>query len=265
MDQALKQASFLARYAILRARIAAVRGEPIVVASTHRTASTAVYRALRDAAGARVVKCHRLHEPLMSWRRPDPPIAANGLLRNRMTGDWAVLHGITQPRRPARFVMLVRDPIAVAASMAAFDPPPVGAVGCWPLVDPHARAMKDWFDGDVTPALGWAPWDQPFDTDRKAATWVHGPWTILVMRADLDDDAKARELTEFICRPVTMVRINSAEQRGAGREHALVRERIRALGDDVDLIHRSRFCRHFFTLAELAQQRARWVGSTTPP
>lgn len=260
MQGLAKQASFMVRYAMLRARIAALRDEPVVVASTHRTASTAVYRSLRVAIGSRAFKCHRLHEPLMSWSHPVPRLSTDSILRNRMTGDWAVLHGITQPRRPARFVMMVRDPIAVAASMAAFEPPGDGAA--WPLIPPYANAMTDWFDADVRPALGWSPWGARFDTERKAMVVQHAPWTILVLRADLDDDAKARELSAFVGSPVRMVRVNSAEQRGAGASHDKVRDRISRLPDEIDRVHGSRLCSHFFTPAEIAAQRSRWLGAT---
>ena len=258
MHGPLKQASFLARYAMLRARLAALRHEPVIVASTHRTASTAVYRALRLALGGRVFKCHRLHQPLMSWNRPNPRLSPDGILRDRMTGDWAVLHGITRPGRPARFVMMVRDPVAVAASMAAFEPTQDDPT--WPLVQPYSNAMTDWFDADVLPALGWGPWDARFDTHRKAMIVHHSPWSILVLRADLDDGSKERELSAFVNADVRMVRVNSAEQRGAGSFHAAVRERIRHLPEEIDRIHRSRLCSHFFTPAELSAQRSRWLG-----
>ncbi len=258
MHGPLKQASFLARYAMLRARLAALRSEPIIVASTHRTASTAVYRALRLALGRRVFKCHRLHQPLMSWNRPDPQVTPDGMLRNRMTGDWAGLRGVTLPRRPARFVMMVRDPVAVAASMAAFEP--VGPDPAWPLVHPHSSAMTEWFDADVAPALGWSPWNDRFDANRKAMLVHHAPWRILVMRADLDDAAKERELSAFVEAPVRMVRINSAEQRGAGPSHAKVIEKIRHRPDEVDRILGSRLCTHFFSRNELKALRGRWLG-----
>ncbi|MDI9410229.1 MAG: putative capsular polysaccharide synthesis family protein [Bacteroidia bacterium] len=258
MRDAAKQVTFFIRYAMLRARLAALREEPVVVASTHRTASTAVYRSLRVAIGSRVFKCHRLHEPLMSWKRPDPSVSADGMLRNRMTGDWAVLHGITQPRRPARLVMMVRDPVAVAASMAAFEPVQNGAA--WPLVQPFSNAMTDWFDADVLPALGWSPWNEPFDTERKAMLVDQSPWRILVLRADLDDGSKERELSRFVGATVRMVRVNSAEQRGAGSSHAKVLARLSQLPDEIDRVHRSKLCAHFFSPAELAAQRARWLS-----
>jgi len=260
MHGPIKQASFFLKYAMLRARLAAVRGEPVVVASTHRTASTAVYRSLRMAIGSRVFKCHRLHEPLMSWNRPDPLLTAEGFLRSRTSGDWAVLHGITQPRRPARLVMMVRDPVAVAASMAAFEPVQNGA--SWPLVPPFSNAMTDWFDTDVLPSLGWSPWNEPFDTERKAMLVDQPPWRILVLRADLDDDSKGRELSRFVGATVQMVRVNSAEQRGVGSSHAKALARLSQLPDEIDRIHRSKFCSHFFTPGELAAQRSRWLGQS---
>ena len=260
MHGPIKQASFFLKYAMLRARLAAVRGEPVVVASTHRTASTAVYRSLRMAIGSRVFKCHRLHEPLMSWNTPNPLLTAEGILRSRMSGDWAVLHGITQPRRPARFVFMVRDPIAVAASMAALGRPEEGQA--WPMVPPYSKSMTDWFDADVLPALGWSPWNVPFDASRKAMLIDHEPWRFLVLRADLDDDSKERELSAFVGATVRMVRINSSEQRGRSARHARARDRIRSLPDEIDRIHRSRLCSHFFTPDELAAQRSRWLGQS---
>ncbi|MBM4224994.1 MAG: hypothetical protein FJ167_09430 [Gammaproteobacteria bacterium] len=261
MHGPIKQTSLFLKYAMLRARLAVVRGEPVVVASTHRTASTAVYRSLRMAIGSRVFKCHRLHEPLMSWNEPNPKVTPpGGVLRSGMPGDWAVLHAITRPKRPARFVFMVRDPIAVAASMAALKPAEGGTA--WPMVPPYSNAMTDWFDADVLPALGWSPWNIPFDASRKAMLIDHEPWRILVLRADLDDRSKERELSAFVGATVRMVRINSAEQRGAGVSHAKACDRIRSLPDEIDRIHRSRLCSHFFTPAELAAQRSRWLGQS---
>ncbi len=262
----LKQCTFGVRYGILRARMAISRTPPVVVACTHRTSSTAVYRSLRLAGGRCVVKCHRLCPALMSFAAPDPAVGIGGLLRNRMTGDFAVLHAITTPRQRADFVIMVRDPVAVAASMAAF---PVAREWCtssagldasFPLCAPMSCGMTEWFDHDVTPALGWSPWGQPFDHARKALVAQHGPWRFLVMRADLDDAGKERELTDFVGTAIQLRRLNSADERGHAATHTEVKLRIRALAPQVDALYDTRFARHFFAADELAVMRKRWLG-----
>lgn len=258
---------------VTKARLLATRvsaaGPPIIVASTHRTASSSTYEALRAACGTRVIKCHRLNRELMT-RTPVRGVVsgAHGLLANRMHGDFAVHESIVVPRRPARFVMLVRDPVAVMVSLAGLArsaAPPWGPQPeenpAWPACTPYDAAMINWFDGDVQPALGWSALDHPFDVDRGAGTYEHGPWSIIVLRSDLADDRKGKELSQFLGHEGITLRVtNSAEHRGQSKGLAEARAALATMPDAIDRLYSHRCSRHFFSGAELARLRQRWLG-----
>lgn len=264
LTRGFKHTSLAAKYLLLRARLATLRLPPIIVASTHRSGSTALYRSLRNCLGNRVFKCHRLNPALMTMLETKAPMGNHGLMLSRMPGDWAIHQAIVAARRPALFVMMVRDPIAVAASMAALErEPAVRERPHWPLCPPFSTGMTAWFEGDVGPALDWHPWSTPFDHARRASTVMHDPWRILLLRADLDDRAKERELAAFVGSPVTVVRTNSAQELGKRSDLERVTEAIRAQPEGVDAMLGSMFTRHFFSEEERASLRARWAEGTT--
>lgn len=256
-----------------RLRLAARRTAdalPVVVACTHRTSSSSTYEALRRSLGLRVVKCHRLNPELMSWHRARGIVAgSHGLLMNRMHGDFAVHRSIVAAKRPARFVMVVRDPIAVMVSLAGLArsaPVPWGpspeAAPIWPACAPFDVAMTEWFDGDVRPALGWSALDQPFDPVRGAGAYGHGPWKILVLRADLPDERKGEELSAFLgCRGITLRRINSAAERGQSSGVMQATHAIARMPGAIDRIYAHPFSRHFFAAAEIEHLRERWLSA----
>ncbi len=255
----------------LRVRLApAITGQPpVVVACTHRTASSATYSALRLALGFSVVKCHRLNPALMVPTRhlDGALIGRGGLLCNHMHGDRVVHGSIVKPRREARFIMMVRDPVAVLASMAGLAAtharrwgPHPDTVPHWPACDPYVGAMTEWFEHDVKPALGWTLLDHPFDAERGAGTFEHGPWKILVLRADLADSRKSQELSQFLGVSGIDVRpLNSAAERGqsAGVERA--RSAIRQQPAVVDTAYAHPFSRLCFTPTQLIAMRERWL------
>lgn len=219
-----------------------------------------------------MIKCHRLNRELMT-RRPVRGVVSDGhgLLINRMHGDFAVHESIVVPRHPASFVMLVRDPVAVMVSLAGLArsaAPPWGPrpeeTPSWPACAPFDAAMTDWFDGDVRPALGWSALNHPFDVNRGAGVYEHGPWRIIVLRSDLADDRKGEELSRFLGREgITLHRTNSAEQRGQSKGLDEARAALATMPEAIDRIYAHRFSRHFFSEGELARLRERWLANTS--
>ncbi len=254
---------------------------PVVVACTHRTASSATYSAVRRALGYTVVKCHRLNPALMVPTRhlDGAVIGRGGMLCNHMHGDQVVHGSIVKPRREARFIMMVRDPVAVMASMAGLAAtgarrwgPDPDTTPHWPACDPFMGAMTGWFEHDVKPALGWSLLDHPFDAERGAGTFQHGQWEILVLRADLADSEKSHELSQFLGVPGIDVRpLNSAAERGQSLGVERARAAIRKHPAVVDVAYAHPFSQLCFTPTQLSAMRGRWLGPApstvvpTPP
>ena len=292
------QAKLQVTLARFRAQMALGRA-PVVTYATYRTSSTAVHRALRRALGGRTIKAHALAPAHLTsgLSAAQQRIAGSGVPLNRHVGDWVVNRLIVQPRRPAKFIILVRDPVAVAASSFAVGDDwrdPSLAPFSFDRVDSADRAertdrsdhaaapstdalaalervfydgrfpwqiMARWFDEDVLPALGWDVYAQPFDRAAGVLRTQHGPWEILLLRADLADERKSAAIAQFTGLPVLDLRQeNSARERGHSARAAAVRQAIARRPQAVAQLLDSRFTRHFWTDAEVAAMRAKWIA-----
>jgi hypothetical protein len=280
----------LAKVAVTRARLrlCALTGRPPVVTyATYRTASSSTHWAIRRALGTRAIKAHALYPGRLGRRESLDLHAVDGAAVpvSRHAGDWAVSREIVLPCRAARFVILVRDPVAVAAShysvfssgrswlpegLATFDWPADGAAEPGTLARLaagmfdgafHWRLMDRWFDEDVQPALGWDALAQPFDREAGHAQHRHGPWDILLMRADLPDAAKSDVLSRFLGVPgIEVRRENRSEDLGRSGLSAAVRRAIRLRPDAVRTLLDGRMARHFWTDAQRDAMLAKWLG-----
>ena len=246
--------SFAARYAVKRLRLALPMfggGRPAVTYAAYRTASTAIHPAIRGAGLGLSVKAHMLARENMvaevSQRQGFHDASAN-LTRSCHVGDWAVRLGIIEPRRPADFVIPVRDPWAVAHSIFVlsapnFDPrfTSIGAVDA-PASFAQAvdlaesiifggfprELMLRWIrDDDAAPALGWDPLSRPFDVERGASEYEHGPWRIQILRTDLSDERKSEVLQHFLGRPTLQV-VAKNSSASFGPERGVIAEVARA-------------------------------------
>lgn len=272
----------------LRLRLCALAGRPPVVTyATYRTGSSSTHWAIRRALGMQAIKAHALFPGRLGMRESLDLHAVDGAAVpvSRHAGDWAVSRGVVLPRRPARFVILVRDPVAVAVSnysvfssgrtwlpegLAGIDWPADGAVDAATLERLaaglfdgayHWRLMDRWFDEDVRPALGWDALAQPFDPEAGHVRHRHGPWDILLMRADLPDAAKSDALSRFLGVPgIEVRRENRSEDLGRSGLAAAVRRAVRLRPDAVRTLLDGPMARHFWTDAQRDAMRAKWLG-----
>ncbi|MFO0782223.1 MAG: putative capsular polysaccharide synthesis family protein [Phycisphaerales bacterium] len=293
MERLFRDLSFQAKLQVTLARFRAQMAlgrAPVVTYATYRTSSTAVHRALRRSLGGRTIKAHALAPAHLTsgLSAAQQRIAGSGVPLNRHVGDWVVHQLIVQPRKPAKFIILVRDPVAVAASSFAVGEDwndPSLAPFSFGSVDhrDHAAApspdalaalekvfydgrfpwqiMARWFDEDVLPALGWDVYAQPFDRAAGILRTQHGPWEILVLRADLPDERKSEAIAQFTGLPALDLRKeNSARERGHSARAAAVRQAIARRPHAVAQLLDSRFTRHFWTAEQIAAMRAQWLS-----
>jgi hypothetical protein len=282
--------SFAARYAVKRLRLALPMfggGRPAVTYAAYRTASTAIHHAIRGAGLGLSVKAHMLARENMvaevSQRQGFHDASAN-LPRSCHVGDWAVRLGIIEPRRPADFVIPVRDPWAVAHSIFVLSAPnfdsrftSIGAVDA-PASFAQAvdlaesiifggfprELMLRWIRDDAAPALGWDPLSRPFDVERGASEYEHGPWRIQILRTDLSDERKSEVLQHFLGRPTLRV-VAKNSSASFGPERGVIAEVARAAiarrPDAVRALLDDPVCAHYWSDAQRDRMHARW---TTP-
>ncbi len=277
---------FRVKLALAQARLRAYRAigrGPVVTYATYRTSSSAIHWAIRRAVGGRAIKAHALLPQRLTMAEAvgQQPVGVTAVPANRHVGDWAVSREVVVPRRAADFVIVVRDPLAVAVSSFSVGTewlPPELAAREWPqdgacdgaTLEALAAAMFEgrfnwrlmprWFEGDVRPALGWDALATPFPQQAGVLRTEHGPWRILLLRADVADDAKSQALGSFIGAPgIAIRRENSGDERGRSGIAAAVRRALARRPLAVQQLLDDRFTRHFWSPAQIEAMRRRWL------
>ncbi|MBA4105351.1 MAG: hypothetical protein C0485_06300 [Pirellula sp.] len=264
----------LARYVRLNARLYLKGEAPVVVYSKERTGSVALYKSL-VAAGVPAIATHYL----------DPAKIAEGKLSG--SARWASKH-VVQPRRRAKFITLVRNPIDNLLSTFArnefVDKPRARGLSAEAAlaVSPEEldnrfnrqyldggeyRRELDWFEAEFQVALGIDPFAHPFDASLGYGRIADGPFEVLVLRTELSDDVKAAAVADFLGLadfamshgPIT---VSGAP--GATGDSAKYQEHYRQLKRHAvipqhhwDVIAGSKVARHFIDERELAESRAK--------
>lgn len=258
--------SFATRLEAKRVQFACARMRgrlPVVTYATWRTASTAVHHAIRASSRAATVKAHSLHRANIGGDRMSVLTAVSR--PSTHVGDWAVHRHVLAGNHGADWVVLVRDPLAMAMSMAAIDVHrSTGA--CDParrmdeaIVRAPVGGLDWWLEHDMRPALGWCALDEPFDRERG---WMetecpHG--RMLVMRADVPDERKGEVLSRFLGTRVRVTPKNDSRSGGRGGALAAIAARLVAHPEVIAASLAQRASLHFWTEDQLLALRSRWL------
>jgi hypothetical protein len=259
--------SFSARLAAKRIELAvgaSMGRPPVVTYACWRTASTSCHRAVRASGRWPAVKAHALH-PDERFRSYCTSFRGSQAFERRHVGDWAVRRGIIERRGEALWIVMVRDPLAVAASIAAQEQHMIeswsrsaGGGAAPGRSEALARTapvdlLDRWFELDVRPSLGWSPLDTPFDCERG---WSESPCEfgrVLTMRADVSDQAKSEALTRFLRRKVSVRPLNSASSNGRGDQVFELASHMRQLSEVVERVRATLVAKHFWLPKQLEQ------------
>lgn len=261
----------IARYVTLSVRLHLKGEAPVIVYSKERTGSVALYNSL-VAAGVPAIATHYL----------DPAKIGAGRLSG--SAQWASKH-VVQPRRRAKFITLVRNPVDNLLSTFArsefVDKPRALAMSPNAALDVAAdelaarfrRYMDDgelrreleWFDAEFRVALGIDVFDFPFDATLGFSRISSSPFDALILRTELSDGDKANAVAQFLNLPTFAMAhgpVTVSDAPGVAGEQADYREQYRELKRRVviprphwDAIVSSKVARHFITDGELARSR----------
>lgn len=261
--------SFATRLAAKRVQFALVHarnGVPVVTYATWRTASTSVHHAIRASSRAASVKAHSLHRANICDQRAKAPAFAAVARPRAHVGDLAVSRFILARNRRADWVVLVRDPLAMAMSCAAIEVhrPPCAGDPAHGVDDAIARApiggLDWWLEQDMRPALGWSVLDEPFDRERGWMETECPQGRMLVIRADVADAAKGEALSRFLGTRVHVTPKNDARSGGRGVALAAITARLAAHPEVIAASLVQRSSRHFWHRDQLVALRARWLA-----
>jgi hypothetical protein len=239
------------------------RETPVVVYCTGRVGSIAMFNALYDN-GVFAFKVEDL----------DPGTGRS----QRGTTGWVYNH-IAKPRRPAKIIFIVRNPVALMVS--DFLPKLK-----WIVDQPDAhlhlspqelvRVFNDqyfaqgrhteklnWFEENAQQFTGIDVYAHPFDREAGYSRFHNGTYDVLIVRTELDDATKAAIVGEFTGVPdLEIPRINVGETNQYGEAYKTFKGALTIDADKLALMHNSRWGQHFYGTDLLEKMNAKW--SSTP-
>tara|TARA_R110000782_G_scaffold57258_37_gene119901 strand:+ start:493 stop:1410 length:918 start_codon:yes stop_codon:yes gene_type:complete len=258
--------------------------QPVVVYSMPKTASAAVYKALRKARGVFVLKSHTLRPEHWRKRRLDPAWTqgGTGMWRDHWHSDRMVHDRIIGRGKPCKFIALVREPVATNISAFLYFPsnwlsPKAMAAGGLAAMTPESveaaffdryphHVTTDWFDLEPAATLGIDVYQTPFPWDAGHATYTNGPFQLLVLRTELDDAVKSQVVNEFLgTKSVRIERTNTADQHGLRPRVDNLKARMADNPEYVNALLDHRFTAHFWSPKEREALRRKWLTPRPAP
>jgi hypothetical protein len=261
-------------------RCAATGRELIFVFAHPRTGSTSVWRSLVGGPNFDSLHVHAVSRAHVRWQPETWPVAADGVLTFGAAPAWAVRTRLSIG--PTRFVVTIRDPVAVNISFFLYWGRRFWVPAEWDRLDslpdaeiarlfltryPH-RSVLRWMAREFGPATGLAADTVRFDTARAAAVIRGDRASALVLRSDLDDARKNAELAAFLAADVPPVQQgNSIGERLGERQplHDRVRRVVAGIPGYVDTLVDDPFTSWFWSAAERASMRHHWAEVARGP
>jgi hypothetical protein len=187
-----------------------------------------------------------------------------------------IYKGWVQSQYPVRVITLVREPVANNISMffqimdqyidKGIDR---SAYSIDELVDifiekyMHSRPLT-WLDAEIKTNLSIDIYGTPFPVDKGHTTISNGRVSLLVLRCELDDRAKAQAIADFLgLEEFNIIRSNVSSEKSYAGQYAEFKQHIRIPPALLDQMYNSKFASHFYSSEEREQFRVRWSGIST--
>ncbi|MFT3831143.1 MAG: putative capsular polysaccharide synthesis family protein [Opitutaceae bacterium] len=278
MSLGLKLAKELAHFRTHH--IAYYTKDPIFLYQMGKVGSTAVEIGLR-ARGLAVRHIHSLggdYADQFRFRRARAPLV--GRLRKRALG---LVHAqlLRWPNRPAKVITLVREPLA--RNIAAFfqllrrvlwEEPRFDTrkdIGALELIaDTFHRYYRHltpltWFETEIHRRLGIDVFAHPFDPARGWSRIRQGNIDLLVLRQE-NLEACAPVIAEFAgVDRLELSPVNLGERKWYAGLYRDFRAGYVPAPEMIDQLYASRFMQHFYSAAETAEFRRRWLRRELAP
>ncbi len=230
---------------------------PVVVYAAGRVGSVAMLNALRRA-GVFSFKVEFFDHTISASSR----FCSRHVLRSQL---------------PAKFIVLVRDPVEVLCSLY-FSKVVRGHVSnaaealrkedVATLVDlfqvevaegDYVPTYVRWFETEFAPHLGFSMFAKPFDWNSKFTRFKEGRFDVLVLRTDMLDAEKERQVEAFL--EIDRFKLRRENEKSASAYAALYsafKAELKLIPSALDMIYTSAYAQHFFSPGEISELRRRW-------
>ena len=184
-----------------------------------------------------------------------------------------IYRAYVKPGHPLRVITLVREPIANNVSMffqlmdhyigttieqSTHDIETIIQIFLERYM--HSRPLT-WFDAEVKTTLGVDVYRHPFPIAQGYNIVKADNISLLVLKCELDDQAKAGAIAEFLgLDNFEIVRSNVTGEKSHAQQYAEFKQRIKVPERLLDEMYESKFARFFYSEEERARCRDRWSG-----
>jgi len=241
-----------------------VRGDmPVAIYSAGRVGSTALLASL-EAEDVFVFK---------------PEMIAKPEQRNQYkNAAWFYEH-VLQPRRPARIITIVRDPLAqMVTEFFTKLRWMTGERRSWKtksteelielfntsyFTEGRHLPRLNWFEDEFQQTTAVDAYAHPFDTERGYVQFHSEPYDILIAQLEMSNDERERIIGEFLGLPdLQIVRSNESEAKVYAEYYATFKEQLVVTPENLDTVYNSQYATHFYSADFIAQRRERWGKQT---
>lgn len=246
------------------------RRTPVIIYQMGKVGSSSTYHALLSL-GFFTLHCHFLVAERISKNLEHPPYQDYMPYRMQFL-HWLWIHDhIVAPGRPAKFITLVRDPIA--NTIASYfegridrfsdESQRMTVEEVQQAFDAERDAILEdrltWFDREMKQALGIDVYATPFDKERGYARYQQGNFEVLLLKLEMDDAIKERAIAEFLgLETFQLAHANIGEEKMYADLYRRFKQDVIIPADALEMAYSSQFVRHFYTDSEIAMFRSRW-------
>lgn len=240
---------------------------PLLIYTMGKVGSTAIYRALPD--GTFFIQIHTLNPELL--HRLIERDREKGGLTELVLHELQTRRHIIVPRREAKIITIVRDPII--RNLSAFYQNHVRFIGAdrnladVPLSELLAIFLNEYphdvpiqfFEREFASILGIDVYQHPFDPLQGWARLQHPPYDVLILRADAPNEIKQEAICNFLGLANYQL-VNTLPTRAYphGEVYTLLKREAILPQPYIDQMLGARYTQHFFSDDERSQMRRQW-------
>lgn len=120
-----------------------------------------------------------------------------------------------------------------------------------------------WYEEEFKKALGIDVYAYPFETDKQQTVISHERYPTLILRTELDNDAKKQAVAKFLgITGLTVTLSNARAHKPLYELFQTFKKRLCLPADIIDELYSSPMAQHFFSKDEVRELKAKWSEHT---
>lgn len=244
---------------------------PVLVYQMGKVASRSIYHSLKATGQVNVYHIHRMN-PVNIHNVRQETIKHGKRPLNEQKGLY-LYRNIVKPRKPAKFITLIREPISRNISAYFQNINLFFDINHLPnkfqieryihsfLAEYNHNVPLVWFDIEMKAATGIDVYQYPFPK-KDGYQFIHeAPFELLILRHDLDDREKAKIISGFLdIEPFSITRTNQSADKTYAKQYAAFLSRIKIPVSFANRMLQSKYAQHFFSSQEIDRLINKWTS-----